>query len=144
MYIELENREKNHLGLALPKGVVRVYKMDGDKSLQFIGEDSIDHTPKDEKVRIKMGEAFDILADKKQTDWKTRASDSYEAAYEIIIRNHKKEAIVVRVTEPIPGDWKVLGSSHGYVKANSGTLEYNLPVPAAGETTLTYRVLMRY
>ena len=144
VYIELENREKNHLGLALPKGVVRVYKMDGDKSLQFIGEDSIDHTPKDEKVRIKMGEAFDILADKKQTDWKKRASDSYEAAYEIIIRNHKKEAIVVRVTEPIPGDWKVLGSSHGYVKANSGTLEYNLPVPAAGETTLTYRVLMRY
>lgn len=144
VFIELENREKNHLGLALPKGIVRVYKMDRDKSLQFVGEDSVDHTPKDEKVRIKLGEAFDVLADRKQIDWKKRASDSYEAAYEIIIRNHKKEAVVVRVIEPVPGDWKLLNSSHECVKVNSGTLEYNLPVPADGKTTLTYRVLMRY
>jgi len=144
VYIELENREKNRLGMPLPKGTVRVYKKDGEQSLQFVGEDAIDHTPRDEKVRIKLGEAFDVVADKKQTDWKKRANDSFEAAYEISIRNHKKEAVVVRVTEPVPGDWQVLGSSHDYVKANSGILEYKIPVAADGETKLTYRVLMRY
>ncbi|GFE60236.1 DUF4139 domain-containing protein [Geobacter sp. AOG2] len=144
VYIELENREKNHLGMPLPRGTVRVYKKDGDKSLQFVGEDAIDHTPRDEKVRIKLGEAFDVVADKRQTDWKKRANDSYEAAYEISIRNHKKEAVVVRVTEPVPGDWQVLDSSHDYVKADSGTLEYKIPVAADGEAKLTYRVLMRY
>jgi hypothetical protein len=144
VYIELENREKNHLGMPLPRGTVRVYKKDSDKSLQFVGEDAIDHTPRDEKVRIKLGEAFDVVADKKQTDWKKRANDSYEAAYEISIRNHKKEAVVVRVTEPVPGDWQVLNSSHAYTKADSGTLEYKVPVAVDGETKLTYRVLMRY
>ncbi|MDR3580898.1 MAG: DUF4139 domain-containing protein [Oryzomonas sp.] len=144
VYIELDNREKNHLGMPLPKGTVRVYKKDGDASLQFVGEDAIDHTPKDEKVRIKLGEAFDVVADRKQTDWKKRASDSYEAAYEISIRNHKKEAVMVRVTEPVPGDWQVLNSSHDYIKADSGMLEYKVPVAADGETKLTYRVLMRY
>ncbi|QEM70246.1 DUF4139 domain-containing protein [Geobacter sp. FeAm09] len=144
VYIELENRERNHLGMPLPKGTVRVYKKDGDKSLQFVGEDAIDHTPRDEKVRIKLGEAFDVVADKKQTDWKKRAKDSYEAAYEISIRNHKKEAVVVRVTEPVPGDWQVLSSSHDYVKAGSGVLEYRIPVAADGEAKLTYRVVMRY
>jgi len=144
VYIELENREKNHLGMPLPKGTVRVYKKDSDKSLQFVGEDVIDHTPRDEKVRIKLGEAFDVVADKRQTDWKKRANDSYEAAYEVSIRNHKKEAVVVRVTEPVPGDWKVLDSSHDYTKADSGTLEYQIPVPADGEAKLSYRVLMRY
>ena len=123
---------------------MRVYKKDSDASLQFVGEDAIDHTPKDEKVRIKLGEAFDVVADRKQTDWKKRASDSYEAAYEISIRNHKKEAVVVRVTEPVPGDWQVLNSSHDYIKADSGTLEYRVPVAADGETKLAYRVLMRY
>jgi hypothetical protein len=142
--IELENREKNHLGMPLPKGTVRVYKKDSDASLQFVGEDVIDHTPKDGKVRIKLGEAFDVVADRKRTDWKKRASDSYEAAYEISIRNHKKEAVVVRVTEPVPGAWEVLSSSHDYIKADSGTLEYKVPVAADGETKLIYRVLMRY
>jgi len=144
VFIEFENRAGNNLGLPLPKGVVRVYKQDSDKSLQFVGEDSIDHTPRDEKVRIKMGEAFDVLADRKQVDWKKRASDSYEAAYEVTIRNHKPEAVEVRVIEPVPGDWKLVEASHASVKANSGTLEFKLPVPAAGAATLTYRVLMRY
>jgi hypothetical protein len=144
VYIELENSEKNHLGMPLPKGTVRVYKKDSDTSLQFVGEDAIDHTPKNEKVRIKLGDAFDVVADKKQTDWIKRASDSYEAAYEILIRNHKKEAVAVRVTEPVPGDWQVLNSSHDYIKGDSGTLEYKVTVPADGETKLTYRVLMRY
>lgn len=144
VYVELENRERNHLGLPLPKGVIRVYKRDSGQAMQFVGEDSIDHTPKDEKVRIKLGEAFDVVADRKQTDWKKRASDSYEAAYETLVRNHKKDGVVVRVLEPVPGDWQVLSSSHQYAKANSGMLEFLLPVKADGETKLEYRVLMRY
>lgn len=144
VYIELENRERNHLGMPLPKGTVRVYKQDADKAVQFVGEDAIDHTPKDEKLRIKLGEAFDVVADKRQTDWKKVARDSYEAAYEIVIRNHKQEGIVVRVVEPVPGEWRVLDSSHPYTKADSAALEYNLAVPADGETRLTYRVQMRY
>lgn len=144
VYVELENREKNHLGMPLPKGTMRVYKRDSRQALQFVGEDAIDHTPKDEKVRIKLGEAFDVVADKKQTDWKKRANDSYEAAYEIVVRNHKQEAVIVRVTEPVPGDWQLLSSSHDFLKANAALLEFSLPVPADGETTLTYRVLMRY
>lgn len=144
VYVEFENREKNHLGMPLPKGTVRVYKQDADHSLQFVGEDAIDHTPKDEKVRIKMGEAFDVVADRKQTDWKKLSKDTYEAAYEITLRNHKKEAITVRVIEPVPGEWRVVDSSHPYNKANSRTLEYGLPVPSDGETKLSYRVMMKF
>ena len=144
VYLELENRQRNHLGMPLPKGTVRVYKQDADKALQFVGEDVINHIPKDEKVRIKMGEAFDLVADRKQTDWKKLAKDSYEAAYEISIRNHKAEAVVVRVIEPVPGDWRMISTSHDNVKANSTALEYNLPVPADGETKLSYRVQMRF
>jgi hypothetical protein len=144
VFLELENREKNHLGMPFPKGTVRVYKQDGDGSLQFVGEDAINHTPKDEKLRIKLGEAFDVVADKKQTDWKKLARDTYEAAYEISVRNHKTEQVVVRVVEPVPGDWQVLDASQPYTKTGSGTLEFHLPVPADGETKLSYRVSMRY
>ena len=144
VFIELENREKNRLGSPLPKGIVRVYKKDSDNALQFVGEDSIDHTPKNEKIRIKMGEAFDVVADRKQTDWKKTAYDSYEAGYEIIIRNHKQEAVVVKVNEPVPGSWKVLKSSHPYSKTDSNTLEFLVTVPADGEAKLSYRVSMRY
>lgn len=144
VYLELENRERNHLGMPFPKGTVRVYKQDRDKALQFVGEDSIDHTAKDEKIRIKMGEAFDVVAERKQSDWKKKAQDTYEAAYEIVVRNHKKEKVTVKAVEPVPGDWKVLSSSHDFVKTDAGTLEFSLPVPADGEAKLNFRVSMRY
>ena len=127
----------------MPKGTVRVYKQDSEGSLQFVGEDSIDHTPKDEKVRVKLGDAFDVVGSRKQTDWKKIASDTYEAAFEISLRNHKKEDVVVKVIEPIPGDWTMLGSSHEYKKAEAFTAEFNIPVPKDKETKLTYRVRMR-
>jgi hypothetical protein len=144
VYVEIENKEKNNLGMPLPKGVVRVYKHDKEGSLQFVGEDSIDHTPKDEKVRNKHGDAFDVVGSRKQTDWKKIAYDTYEAAFEISLRNHKKEDVVVRVVEPIPGDWKMLISSHEYTKTEAFTAEFNIPVPKDKETKLTYRVRMRF
>ena len=144
VFVEIENKKENNLGIPLPKGTVRVYKHDREKSLQFVGEDSIDHTPKDEKVRIKLGDAFDVVGSRKQTDWKKIASDTYEASFEISLRNHKKEDVVVKVVEPIPGDWTILRSSHKYEKTEAFTAEFNIPVPKDKETTLTYRVRMRF
>ena len=144
VFIEIQNKKENNLGIPLPKGAVRVYKADKEGSLQFVGEDSIDHTPKDEKVRIKLGDAFDVVGSRKQTDWKKIAYDTYEAAFEISLRNHKKEDVVVKVVEPIPGDWTILSTSHEYKKTEAFTAEFSIPVPRDKEVKLTYRVRMRY
>jgi hypothetical protein len=141
--LEIENRKTNNLGIPLPKGTVRVYKQDGDGSLQFAGEDTIHHTPKDEKLRVKVGEAFDVTATRKQTDWKKLAADTYEAAFEITLRNHKKEDIVVKVVEPIPGDWTMLSASHPWKKGNAFAAEFSVPVPKDKEAKLLYRVRIR-
>src|SRR6478736_8521751 len=108
VFVQFENREAAHLGMPMPKGVVRVYKKDSSGNAQFVGEDSIDHTPKNEKVRLKLGEAFDVTADKKQTDFKRRdatnnASYVFESAYEIVLKNAKSEPVTVVVREPVPG-----------------------------------------
>ena len=144
VFVEIQNKKEHNLGIPLPKGIVRVYKADKEGSLQFAGEDSIDHTPEDEKVRIKIGDAFDVVGSRKQTDWKKIAYDTYEAAFEISLRNHKKEDVMVKVVEPIPGEWTMLGSSHEFKKSGAFTAEFNIPVPKDEEVKLTYRVRMRY
>ena len=144
VFVEIENRKENNLGIPLPKGAIRVYKRDKEGSLQFVGEDSIDHTPKDEKVRIKLGDAFDVVGTRRQTDWKKISNNTYEAAFEISIRNHKKEDVSVKVIEPIPGDWKILSSSNEYKKTEAFIAEFNIPVPTNKETKLTYRVRMKF
>ncbi|HSA69161.1 MAG TPA: DUF4139 domain-containing protein [Burkholderiales bacterium] len=149
VFVQLENRESSHLGMPMPKGVVRVYKKDGAGNAQFVGEDRIDHTPKNETVRLKLGEAFDLTADKKQTDFKrreptNRASYVFESAYEIVLRNAKKEAASVVVREPVPGDWTMLEETQRHAKVAAGTAEWRVHVPAEGSTTLRYRVLVRY
>ncbi len=144
VFVQIENRKENNLGMPLPKGIVRVYKYDTEGSLQFIGEDSIDHTPKDEKIRVKLGDAFDVVGRRKQTDWKKIASDTYEAAFEISLRNHKNEDVTVKVVEPIPGDWKMLSNSHDYKKTEAFTAEFYVFVPKDKEVKLIYRVRMRF
>jgi hypothetical protein len=149
VFVQFENREAAHLGLPMPKGVVRVYKKDGAGNAQFIGEDSIDHTPKNDSVRLKLGDAFDVTADKKQTDFKRReptnqASYVFESAYEIVLKNAKNEPATVVVREPVPGDWTMLEQSHKHAKVAAGTAEWKIEVPAEGRTTLKYRVLVRY
>lgn len=144
VFVELENRKEHNLGMPLPKGIVRVYKRDAGGSLQFVGEDTIDHTSEKETVRIKMGDAFDVAAERKQTEWKKIASDTYEAAFEIKLRNHKKEDITVKVVEPVPGDWQMLSSSRPHAKGDAFSAVFQVPVPKDGEATLTYRVRMRY
>lgn len=148
VFVEFENKESSQLGMPFPKGVIRVYKKDSAGNAQFIGEDSIDHTPKNEKVRLKLGDAFDVTADKKQTDFKKVSSSKnsyiYESAYEIEIKNAKKEAVVVTVQEPIPGDWKIQTESQSHTKAASNTAIWKVKVPAEGSTTLKYRAVVKY
>lgn len=140
VYLEIANKKENRLGLPLPKGTVRVYKADGDGSLQFVGEDGIDHTPKDETVKIKMGDAFDVVGERKQTDWRKLGSDLYEVAFEISLRNHKEEPVTVSVIEPMFRDWEILYSSHRYDKIEAHTAQFDIPVAKDGEAKLRYRV----
>jgi hypothetical protein len=149
VFVQFENRESSRLGTPMPKGVVRVYKKDSAGNAQFVGEDSIDHTPRNEKVRLRLGEAFDVTADKKQTDFRRRepsykASYVFESAYEIQLRNAKKEPATVVVREPVPGDWTMLEESSRHAKVAAGTAEWRIAVPAEGSATLRYRVLVRY
>ena len=149
VFVEFDNKEASRLGLPLPKGILRVYKKDGGGNAQFVGEDSIDHTPKNERVRLKLGQAFDVTADKKQTDFKklpnpAKGNALFESAYEIVLKNAKKEPVTVVVQEPVPGDWKMLKSSHEHSKAASNTALWRITVRAEGKTTLTYRVQVKY
>lgn len=150
VFVEFENKESAGLGMPLPKGVVRVYKKDGAGNAQFVGEDRIEHTPKNEKLRLKLGDAFDVTADKKQTDFKKvsgvflKYHYAFESAYEIRLRNAKKQAVTVTVQEPVPGDWQMLEQSHAHTKAAAGTARWRISVPAEGSTVLRYRVLVRY
>ncbi len=149
VFVEFDNKESARLGMPLPKGIIRVYKKDSVGNAQFVGEDRIDHTPRNETVRLKLGEAFDVTADKKQIDFKklpkpTKGASAFESAYEIVLKNAKKERITVTVQEPIPGDWKILESSHASKKATSNTAVWKIDVPADGKATLTYRVQVKY
>ena len=144
VYLELKNSKENRLGVPLPKGRVRVYKADASGSQQLIGEDWIDHTPKDEKIKIKMGDAFDVVGERVQKDWKRIASNLYEVEWEISLRNHKKETITVEVFEPMPGDWEVLRASQPHEKVQAFTAKWNVPVPKEGEAKLSYRIRVRF
>jgi hypothetical protein len=144
VYLELKNSKENRLGVPLPKGRVRVYKADASGSQQLIGEDWIDHTPKDEKIKIKMGDAFDVVGERVQRDWKRIASNLYEVEWEISLRNHKKENITVEVFEPMPGDWEVLRASQPHEKVQAFTAKWNVAVPKEDEAKLSYRIRVRF
>lgn len=141
--LEVTNEQKNNLGIPLPRGTVRAYKTDSAGSLQFIGESQTDHTPKGEKIKVRVGDSFDIVAGRKQTDWKKISSDVTESAYEVSLRNHKKETVVVKVIEPVPGDWTIINSSHEYVKTEASAVEFSVPVLADSEAKLIYKVRIR-
>jgi len=144
VYLELKNSKENHLGMAIPKGRVRVYKADTSGSQQLIGEDWVDHTPKDEKIKIKMGDAFDVVGERTQKDWKRIASNLYEVEWEISLRNHKKEAVTVEVVEPMPGDWEVIRANYPHEKIQAFTAQWKIPVPKEGEAKLNYRIRVRF
>lgn len=147
VFLQFDNSESSRLGMPLPQGIVRVYKRDKAGNAQFAGEDRIDHTPKNEKVRLKLGQAFDVTADKKQTDFKqlsSNAANRIESAYEITLKNGKKEAVTVIVQEPIPGDWKITEESLPHNKPASNMAVWHINVPAEGTATLKYRVQVKF
>ncbi|MEA3343026.1 MAG: DUF4139 domain-containing protein [archaeon] len=142
--LNLRNSEENGMGLPLPKGTVRVYKKDSEGKLQFIGEDSIDHTPKDEEIRLYLGNAFDLVGEKKQTKY-TRISDHVsETSYEVELRNHKDEDVYINVIEHPYGDWEVTATSDPYDKKSTNKLQWTLKVPKDGTKTLTYTIRTRW
>ena len=148
VFVEFNNKGVG-LGIPLPKGIIRMVKKDSLGNVQFVGEDRIDHTPKNETVRLKLGDAFDVTADRKQTDFQKLAGTSrtnavFESAYEIVLKNAKPEAVTVTVREPMPGDWSMVSESQPHTKAASGTAEWQVKVPAEGKAVLTYRVRVRY
>ena len=148
-FIEFENNEASKLGMPLPKGIFRVYKKDSAGNAQFVGEDNIDHTPKNETVRLKLGEAFDVTADKKQTDFKVlqnlqKSHTVYESAYELTLKNAKKEKVTVTVQEPIRGDWTIVNESEPHTKVNSHLAMWKIDIPAESKTKLTYRAQVKY
>ncbi len=144
VYLDFENAEDNGLGMPLPAGIVRVYKRDADGGQQFIGEDRIDHTPRDEEIRIKMGESFDVVGDRRQMDYDVLGSCVSESSWEISLRNHKDEGSVVEVMEPVGGDWEIISSSHRAQKLDAHTFKFDVQVPARGEEKITYRVRVRW
>ena len=145
VFVQFRNAQTNKLGMPLPAGTIRLYKKDDKGNQQFIGEDRIDHTPKDEDVRVKVGDAFDIVAERKQTDYKVIASGHvYEYAYEIKIRNHKDSPVTIVVNEPIGGDWEMISSTFEAKKTAAFAAQFNVPVAKDGEATLSYRVRVRY
>jgi len=144
VFLDFDNSERNGLGMPLPKGVVRVYKRDEDGAQQFIGEDLIDHTPRDERVRIKMGEAFDVVGDRVQMDYDVISGCVSESLWRIDLRNHKDEDVEVQLVEPAGGDWQVLSTSHPYTRLDAWTFSLTPEVPAHGTTTVEYRVRVRW
>ena len=141
--LELKNSTENRLGVPLPKGKVRVYKADSAGSQQFIGEDWIDHTPKNERVKIKLGDAFDVVGERTQKEWRKLGPGLWEVEWEISLRNHKKQDQTVTVIEPVPGDWQVLHATHAFEKPEAHTLRFSIAVPKEGAAKLVYRVRIR-
>lgn len=142
--LEMINSTSNNLGMPMPKGKVRVYKKDQDGALQFVGEDLIDHTPKDEKVRVYIGDAFDIVGERKQTDQQQPSSRVQRSSYSINLRNHKDSAVTVTCVEHAYGTWKIITSSQDYTKKDAQTFEFAVKVPANGEATVTYTIETRW
>jgi hypothetical protein len=144
VYYRFRNEEKGGMGMPLPAGTVRVYQADSKGGVQFVGEDAIDHTPKDEKLNIYVGNAFDVVAERKQVDYKRLASNLREMEYQIAIRNHKDGPVTVEVREPVGGDWEVLNSSFKWTKLDSTTIGFQIPVEKNGAATLDYRVRVHW
>ncbi|MEK6954552.1 MAG: DUF4139 domain-containing protein, partial [Candidatus Micrarchaeota archaeon] len=139
-----ENSKENNLGLPMPKGKVRVYKADSEGQLQFLGEDQIEHTPENEKVRLFLGNAFDIVAEKKQTDRKEIGTCSSQFSYSVEIRNHKKENAEVTVLQNVYGESSIVTENFQSVKESSSQFSWKVPVKADSSSTLTYTLLQRY
>jgi len=145
IWLHFSNDKKSNLGIPLPRGVVRVYKRDSSGKAVFVGEDAINHTAEGERVRLKVGQAFDVSGIRTQTDFRSEVSwQIYESAYKIELNNAKADPVVVTIQETIPGDWTMLGESSRHTKVTSSLVEWNVPVPAKGKAELSFRVRVKF
>ncbi|MFN3344412.1 MAG: DUF4139 domain-containing protein [Chloroherpetonaceae bacterium] len=141
--VEFENKSSNQLGMPLPKGKVRVNKEDRG-AVEFIGEDQIDHTPKDEKVSLKIGDAFDIVAEEVQTDYRQISQRSSETMWKITFKNRKDEAVTIEAERYFGYNWQVVNASHSFEKKNATTAVFRVPVPKGKEVDLMFTVRTSY
>ena len=141
---QFKNESRGGLGVPMPSGTVRVYQADSKGGTQFVGEDHIDHTPKDETINITIGRAFDVVAERKQTDFQRIASNVFDVEYEVVLRNHKAVPVSVEVNEPIGGTWRILQSTHTYTKTDAWAAQFVVPAAADAASTLRYRVRVTY
>ena len=140
---EFKNSEGNHLGMPLPKGRVRFYRQDDDGQLEFVGENTIDHTPKDELVRLYIGNAFDLVGERKRTNLQGEEKRrTLRETYQITLRNHKKQAVEIRAVEHLHewANWEIVEKTQDFVKTDSRTVEFRMSVPPDGEKTISYTV----
>ena len=144
VFYQFKNEQPAGLGMPMPAGVIRVYQSDSKGGVQFVGEDRINHTAKDETLNLKIGNAFDVVCERKQTDFEKIAPNVYEVEYEITLRNHKSSAVTVEVNEPIGGTWRMLQSSHKWTKTDAWASQFMVPVAVDGTSVLRYRVRVTY
>src|SRR5262249_912619 len=142
--LDFVNDEKSKLGIPLPQGTVRVYKADNADQVVFVGEDAIEHTPKNETVKLSLGQAFDVTARGRQADFTILGRDSFERAYEIELKNAKKDTVTVTLAQTVPGDWKIIAESQTHEKPDASTAIWHVRIPAEGSTKLAYRVRVQF
>lgn len=144
VFYRFDNRERDGLGMPMPAGIVRVYQADSRGGTQLVGEDRIPHTPVDETIDLKIGHAFDVVAERRQVDFERIGDRTFEIEYEIALRNRKATPITVDVNEPVGGTWRILRSTHEATKTAAFAARFQVPVAAGAETTLTYRVRVEW
>ncbi len=144
MYYRFRNDEKSGLGQPMPGGVIRVYQADSRGGVLFAGEDRVPHTPKDETIDLYTGDAFDIVCERKQVDFRRLSASSAEMAWEITLRNHKDAPVTVEVNEPIGGDWQMVDASQKWTKTSARSARFEVPVAKDGTTVLSYRVRVKW
>jgi hypothetical protein len=144
VYYRFKNEEKGGLGMPLPAGTVRVYQADSKGGIQFVGEDRINHTPKDETLKIYVGNAFDVVCERKLIDYKKLDKNLYEMEFQITLRNHKDAPVTVEAREPVGGDWEVVNSNLKWTKLDATTISFEIPVEKDGTATLDYRVRVKW
>jgi hypothetical protein len=144
VFYQFKNEARAGLGMPMPAGTVRVYQSDSNGGVQFVGEDRIGHTPKDETLKLRIGNAFDIVAERKQVDFQKIAVNVYEVEYDVVLRNHKSAPVTIEVNEPIGGTWRIIRSTHQATKTDAWAAQFSVPVAADGETKVNYRVRVTY
>ncbi len=142
--VEFVNKKENGLGMPLPKGRVKVYQRDKAGSVQMVGEDNIDHTPKDERISLTVGRSFDVRASRKRTNFRRISDRAFEETFEIEVRNRKEVAERVYVYERHYAEWEIPKTSMAWNKLDSQTMEYVVDLKANETKTITYTIITRW